>query len=257
MAWYCCYSVVRKGTTELERSNNVACYAQWVHKLTDVDRVVVHIPMSDVPGNGAWHTEYSNKQIIRYLRALQRAGFKFKFSAKNILPKQSKDYYGKPMVMSPTVPDIMCFNVDIDMSKCSHINAQLVMFCVRFLHEKVPISRTFFRFLNDERKAKKKSGVSIFNKMLIAMQAQPGSGHSFGANAGYNLLLTKEQFKEIITDSKIINTITSGQLPITKGGPSVYGYNPAGNPLPNMVKDPNIPFEEVLKVYKAECAKYM
>ena len=126
------------------------------------------------------------------------------------------------------------------------------MFCVRFLHEMPKIADAFLRFLEDDRLAKKKSGVQIFDKMLIAMLAHPGSGHSFGVYSAYNVLLEKEGFKRVIVDSKVINQITSKQLPKTRGcTQSVY------TDLCNKVRATNTPFAEILKVYKEECVKYM
>lgn len=261
MSWFCCYSVIRRGATALERSSNMTCYAQWAHALSQVDKVVVHIPMSDVQTNNSCHTDYTNKQLVRYFRALQRAGFQFKFSGNNNVPPITTDYYGrllKPECISKGHSYVKCYNIDIDLTKCSHMNAQIVMFCVRFLYEKTLISKTFLRFLDDERKAKKHSGSTIFDKMLIAMLCNAGAGHSFGANTGYNLLLSKERFKKVITDSKTINETTSRHMPKTIGGPAAYGEgSPGRRALTKMIVDATHPFEEVLKVYKEECAKYM
>lgn len=251
MSYYCYYSVVHKNSTELVRSNNTACYAQWVHNLSKLDRVIVHLALTH-PQDKSKILKYTQKEVFRYLRALQRSGLKFTFSANNPMPKLVlMDYYKKELLKQEV--DTICYNIDIDLTKCSHINAQIVMFCVRFLHEKPGIADTFLRFLDDESKAKKKSGTTAFDKMLIAMLVSPGSGHSFGAYNSYNLLLGKDGFKRIITDSKVMDSTTSAQLPKT----SIVSYQDANQiKLRNMVVNATHSFEEVLKTYKEQCAKY-
>lgn len=255
MGWFCSYSVIKKGTTVLERSLNTACYAQYIHSLQTLDKAVIHIAMS-LPENGTNQTVYTNKEIVRYFRALQRAGLQFKFNGNNIIKRIYYDYY-KHIIVEQGDP-IKCYNVEIDLTEHSHMNCQVIMHCVRFLYEGVAVPKAFLKFLDDDATAKKRSGEPIFNKILIAMLAKPGSSHSFGANQGYNLLLTKEKFKEIVTDNKLVSPTTSHVMPKTKISDDMYArLAPQRTELITMVRNGKEPFENILKLYKEECAKYM
>lgn len=247
MGWYCCYSVILKGTTNMVRSNNTACYAQWVTQLHLLDKVIIHISKS-IPENGTYQTAYTNAQLIRYFRALQKGGLKFTFTSKGIaLAMRHWDMYANKYKEGA---DVECFNIEIDVAANSHMNAQVTMHCMRFLYEKDVISAAFMRWLDEERALKKKTGISVFNKMLIAMIARPGSGHSFGANGAYNSMLSKEQMRTVITENPIKNPTTSVVMPKTR---SCDGY--AKGNLSKMI-EAKAPFVEVLKVYKEQCAKY-
>lgn len=251
--YYTYYSVALKGDPNLVRSNNNACYAQWVHQLDKLDRVVVHLALTE-PLSGNSILKYTKQQVFRYLRALQRSGFKFTFSANNIMLKRVRtDLYDKVLPEANQEKDTICYNIDIDLTKCSHINAQIVMFCVRFLHEKTKIADAFLKFLDEDAKSKKKSDTTPFDKMLIAMRTNPGSGHSFGANSGYNLLLGKDGFKKYITDCKVTNGITSTLLPKTKS----ISYELSGDLHKVLIMiEKGDSFQEILKIYKEICLKY-
>lgn len=251
MGWNCSYSVILKDGT-LKPIYRTNCYIAWITRLSELDKVIVHIPMSS-PENESNNqcTNYTDKQLIRYFRALQKGGLQFTFSGKNPLKiTVYADFYSKA---PPRDVEVMCYNIECDLTKCSHMNAQVVMHCMRFLYEKYrdEISKAFFRFLDD-----KKSRVSVFNKMLLAMLASPGSGHSFGTNGGYNILLTREQFKQHITSNTAINPITSTQLPKIGIDGSMYATAPIGRvTITNAIKA-GASFEDTLKLYNIECAKY-
>ncbi len=207
MSYKCTYEVLNKDKKVVYKEYLQACFSQYYDSFNKFKFVKYYI-FKDYEqlsgGTDENHNNYSEKDILKYAKVLEKLGTKIEVNVNDSLEVytnyQDDDDEDEETEGDTSKETLDCWSFTIP---CNHaLIVKVLLNCLRYLHENEidysPIPKALIGL------DKNLKGVNIWNKILLAHYAAPylGGGHDIIGNRMYIKLFTNKEYSQFFDDLK-------------------------------------------------------